>query len=126
MLGAANGGEGEADDAGGELGIAGAVWAAADGCAFCGVGCATTPVTACVDFIPWPRLQATKDTATATSVITATLLSCSFMANVYRVYVRGLRNERMRTSGRFARLRQQAVSRSTSQLPHKGSWPRFG
>src|SRR6266567_264949 len=42
---AASGGEGEADDAGVELGIAGAVWAAADGCGFCGAGCATTPVT---------------------------------------------------------------------------------
>jgi hypothetical protein len=37
---------------GGELGIAGAVWAAADDCVFCGAGCATTPVTAWPDFIP--------------------------------------------------------------------------
>jgi len=102
-FGAATGGEGEADDAGGELGIAGAVWAAADGCGFCGAGCATTPVTAWADFIFWTRLHAAKDTATATSVTTATLLPCSFMANVYRGYVRRLRNERMRTSERFAR-----------------------
>ena len=57
-----------------------------------------TPVTAWADFIPRTRLHAVKDTATATSVTTATLLPCSFMANVYRLYVRRLRNERMRTS----------------------------
>jgi len=97
----------------GALGIAGAVWAAADGCGFCGAGCATTPVTAWADF-----MHAAKDTATATSVTTATLVPCSFMANVYPGYVRRLRNERMRTSERIC----QAKNRLCRPTSHKGAF----
>src|ERR1700687_885002 len=82
-FGAATGRGGEAGNAWGGLGIA--VWAAEDGCGFCGAGCVATPTTAWAGFIPGTRLHAVKDTATATSVTTAPLLPCSFMANIYRV-----------------------------------------
>jgi len=90
----ATGGEGEADTAWGELDIAETLWVAADGCGVCGVGCVAAPITAWVDCIPLTRLHAVKDIATATRATTATLLPRSFMANVYRVSVRRLKERK--------------------------------